>query len=115
MSSLTGGYPGKWQLVKTDWSFTVNSGVIIPPADSTVILNLNANKTYSYELNGRATSSGTFALDTILPATTQIHLTQSMPTVVMFATQNIDVIKDTLWLSTLPTPAGITSYTYLRK
>jgi hypothetical protein len=103
------------QLVKTDWSFTVNSGVIIPPPDSTIILNLKADKTYSYELNGAITSSGTFQIDTLLPATVEIKIAQLVPSSVIYLPQVIGVINDTLRISTLPTPAGITSYIYIRK
>ncbi len=51
---------GQWRWVETDWTFGAGSGVVHPALfDSTVLLQLNSNDSYSVLINGKTTVSDT--------------------------------------------------------
>ena len=47
---------GQWKWVETDWTFGIGTG-IIRPGDSTVVLQLNSNASYSLLFNGKTAVS----------------------------------------------------------
>lgn len=61
------GLNGQWLWVRTDWTFTVNSGTAYPPPLTTVVLQLNTNGTFSITKNGTKEASSTYELNTSCP------------------------------------------------
>jgi hypothetical protein len=109
------GYFEHWRWVRTDWSFIFKEGVIYPTADSIIFLNLNADSTYSFELNGNIASSGTFQIDSLKPSpSVEINMTQTTP-----ASKSLSLYvwikSDTMWLTSFPTPDGLISTAYVPK
>jgi hypothetical protein len=58
---------GQWKWVELDWSFGPGTGIIYPGQDSTFILTFDSSgSTYSIQVNGRTTSTGTYLPDIAL-------------------------------------------------
>jgi hypothetical protein len=60
---LSNGQPtGGWQLVREDWYLVANAGVRIPAFDSSVVLTLNPDSSYSTQLTGKTISQGSYSI-----------------------------------------------------
>ena len=47
------GIYGQWKWVQTNWTFATSSGTTYPGPDTTYVLQLNADSTFSIQLNGK--------------------------------------------------------------
>jgi hypothetical protein len=59
---------GAWQWVETYWAFQTRSGTTYPGKDSTVILTLAADSSYTIAVNGGTSVANTWQLDTMMTA-----------------------------------------------
>ncbi len=124
-----------WQLVEENW--TVGPSPLMtaePSGDSSVLLTLNANNTYSTELNGKVVAQGSFSITTdtsynnakvlqlnnfvttgIFGLTTQTEVGANGQVLSVFDGLFMTLTSDTLTLAGAPTLDGSTAYKFVRK
>ena len=61
------GLYGQWRWVKTDWTQGPAKGTAYPPVLTTVLLQLNADGTFSITQNGKKLAANTFHVSTGCP------------------------------------------------
>jgi hypothetical protein len=62
------GPDGQWRWVRTDWTFTIDSGTVYSPPLTVVLLTLNPNSTFSLTKDGATVASGTYQLSAPCPS-----------------------------------------------
>jgi hypothetical protein len=125
---------GTWQLVQKNWGLGATDGILTPAKDSVVLLELNTDNTYISKLNGNPVSQGSYSItiDTSYYNTQTLKLNNFTTTGIfaLFIIIELDtngqvkstfdglymnISRDTLRLSSPPTPGGFSSYIFVRK
>ena len=114
--------PGSWQWVEEDWILFQGAGVIKPSPDSLIVLYLNPDKSFTVYRSAPAQPTGTWRIDTtqtqgtngvyvdsflVFSTAPQLAAGVTIPTRVSYR-----VRKDSLYLTTLVTPAGLSTFVF---
>jgi hypothetical protein len=116
--------PGNWRWVQENWFFLQNGGVITPDPDSLTILKLNPDLTYSVG-GSQPAPSGYYKSDTTNEGNPGIPVIDSFytfdRTITLGAGAALPLQRlrhwisgDTLYLQTMITPAGGSTYIFAR-
>ncbi|HLK31355.1 MAG TPA: hypothetical protein VKT28_22440 [Puia sp.] len=131
-SSSDASIVNQWQLVQENWSIGAGSGVTKPSADSSVLLILHSNYTYSSLLNGNIICQGTYSVSTnasdsekdlqlnnfkttgIFSLFTLYQIGQNGQVISTSDAFSFNISNGTLTLSGPLTPGGNISYTFVK-
>jgi len=117
-----GNPPGNWRWVEEDWIFLQGMGVIKPSPDTTTILYLSSDKTFTVWHGNADRPAGTWRIDTTQTLATNGIFVDSF---LVFSTAPVlsskvtmpprmfyRSSKDSLFLTTPVTPAGLSTYIF---
>jgi hypothetical protein len=123
-----------WNLIQKNEAIGANDLILTPSGDSSVLLVLNPDGTYSTDLNGVTVSHGTYSIttDTSYYSEQILQLNDfkttglfNLFTLYQIGSNNqviseydglyMNISNDTLTLSSPPTPGGFIAYTFIKK
>lgn len=125
---------GGWQLTNENQAIGNSDTILMPSKDSSVLLVLNPDNTYTSELNGKLVSSGSYSITTdtsqfneqvlqlnnfkttgIFSLFTVYELGGNNQIISEYDGFTMNMSNDTLTLSSVATPGGGEIYTFIKE